>query len=91
MLLKRIRNLREDNDLKQIDLAKLLQISQAQYSRIETGENDITLDSLIRLAIFYNTSIDYILELTNEKKHMLVLKKQIKIGYCNRFFYCHYN
>lgn len=77
MLLKRIRNLREDNDLKQIDLAKLLQISQAQYSRIETGENDITLDSLIRLAIFYNTSIDYILELTNEKNHMLVLKKKL--------------
>lgn len=78
MLLKRIRNLREDNDLKQIDLAKLLQISQAQYSHIETGENDITLDSLIRLAIFYNTSIDYILELTNEKNHMLVLKNKLK-------------
>lgn len=75
MLLKRIRNLREDNDLKQIDLAKLLQISQAQYSRIETGENDITLDSLIRLAIFYNTSIDYILELTNEKKPYARSKK----------------
>lgn len=83
MLLKRIRNLREDNDLKQIDLAKLLQISQAQYSHIETGENDITLDSLIRLAIFYNTSIDYILELTNEKKPYARSKKQIKIGYCD--------
>lgn len=67
MLLKRIRNLREDNDLKQIDLAKLLQISQAQYSRIENGENDITLDSLIRLARFYDVSADYLLELTNEK------------------------
>lgn len=77
MLLKRIRNLREDNDLKQIDLAKLLQISQAQYSRIETGENDITLDSLIRLAIFYNTSIDYILELTNEKKPYARSKKKL--------------
>lgn len=68
MLLKRIRNLREDNDLKQIDLAKLLQISQAQYSRIENGENDITLDSLIRLARFYGVSTDYLLELTNKKK-----------------------
>ena len=67
MLLKRIRNLREDNDLKQIDLAKLLQISQAQYSRIENGENDITLDSLIRLAQFYNVSTDYLLELTDIK------------------------
>lgn len=69
MLLKRIRNLREDNDLKQIDLAKLLQISQAQYSRIENGENDITLDSLIRLARFYDVSADYLLELTNEKSN----------------------
>ncbi len=69
MLLKRIRNLREDNDLKQIDLAKLLQISQAQYSRIESGENDITLDSLIRLARFYDVSTDYLLELTNEKNN----------------------
>ena len=76
MLLKRIRNLREDNDLKQIDLAKLLQISQAQYSRIENGENAITLDSLIRLARFYNVSTDYLLELTNEKK---VKRKQIKM------------
>lgn len=69
MLLKRIRNLREDNDLKQVDLAKLLQISQAQYSRIENGENDITLDSLIRLARFYDVSADYLLELTNEKSN----------------------
>ncbi len=68
MLLKRIRNLREDHDLKQIDLAKLLKVSQAQYSRIENGENDITLDSLIRLAKFYGVSTDYILGLTNEKK-----------------------
>lgn len=69
MLLKRIRNLREDSDLKQVDLAKLLQISQAQYSRIENGENDITLDSLIRLAKFYNVSTDYILGLTDRKSY----------------------
>lgn len=68
MLLKRIRDLREDRDLYQKDLANLLKVSQAQYSRIETGENEITLDSLIRLAKFYNVSTDYILELTNEKK-----------------------
>lgn len=68
MLLKRIRDLREDKDLYQKDLAKLLNISQAQYSRIETGENEITLDSLIKLAKFYNVSTDYILELTKHKK-----------------------
>lgn len=67
MRLKRIRDLREDHDLKQIDLAKILQISQAQYSRIESGENEITLDSLIRLAHFYNVSTDYILGITNTK------------------------
>lgn len=77
MLLKRIRNLREDNDLKQIDIAKLLQISQAQYSRIENGENDITIDSLIRLARFYDVSTDYLLELTNiknEKRKVINVK-----------------
>ena len=67
MYLKRIKNLREDKDLKQKDIAKLLNISQQQYSRIETGENEIKLDSLIKLAIFYNTTTDYILELTNKK------------------------
>lgn len=67
MLLKRIRNLREDHDLKQIDIAKILKVSQAQYSRIENGENDITLDSLIRLAKFYDVTTDYLLNLTDEK------------------------
>ena len=75
MYLKRIKDLREDNDLYQKDLAKVLKISQAQYSRIETGENEITLDSLIRLANFYNTSTDYILGLTNNKKRYLKEKK----------------
>ena len=68
MLLKRIRNLREDNDLKQIDLAKLLQISQAQYSRIETGENDIPTKILIQLAKYYHTSVDYLLGITDISK-----------------------
>lgn len=68
MRLKRVRDLREDKDLYQKDLAKILKISQAQYSRIETGENEITLDNLIRLAKFYNVSVDYLLNLTNEKK-----------------------
>lgn len=77
MLLKRIRNLREDNDLKQIDLAKLLQISQAQYSRIENGENNITLDSLIRLARFYNVSADYLLELTDIKNNKSKVKENV--------------
>ena len=63
----RIRDLREDKDLYQKDIAKILNITQAQYSRIETNEYQLSYDGLIKLAIFYNTSIDYILGLTNIK------------------------
>ena len=77
MYLKRIRDLREDKDLYQKDLAKVLNVSQAQYSRIENGENEITLDSLIRLAKFYNTSTDYILGLTDNKKRYSKTAKNI--------------
>ena len=72
----RLKEIREDRNLKQKDLAKILKVSQAQYSRIETGENEITLDSLIRLAKFYNVSVDYILGMTNEKLLYPKNKKQ---------------
>ena len=65
---KRIRDLREDNDLSQTQLARILNISQRGYSHYETGNNDIPTEILIKLAKYYNTSIDYILGLTNEKK-----------------------
>ena len=64
----RIRDLREDRDLNQTQVAKILGISQTGYSKYETGENDIPTLMLIRLAQFYNTSIDYLLGLTNESK-----------------------
>lgn len=64
----RIRNLREDSDLSQTKLAKILGMSQTGYSKYETGENDIPTSILIKLAIFYDTSIDYMLGLTDEKK-----------------------
>ena len=63
----RIRELREDTDRKQIEIAKLLGITQAQYSRIETGHFQLDYENLTKLAIFYNTSIDYLLGLTNQK------------------------
>ncbi len=63
----RIKELREDNDLKQIQLANILNMTQAQYSRIENNEFELSYDGLIKLANFYNTSIDYILGLTNNK------------------------
>lgn len=67
MELKRIKDLREDNDLLQKDIAKELNVSQQQYSRIENGTNDIRIDSLIKLAMLYKTSTDYILGITNTK------------------------
>jgi len=63
----RIRNLREDADLSQEQLAKILNISQTTYSRYETGVLDIPSQSLIKLARHYSTSIDYLLNLTDQK------------------------
>ncbi len=65
---RRIRDLREDKDLNQTQIAKMLGMSQTGYSKYETGENDIPTSILIKLAKFYDTSIDYLLEQTNEKK-----------------------
>ena len=64
---KRIRGLREEKGLTQVQIAKELGMSQTGYSKYETGENDIPTTVLIKLAKFYNTSIDYILELTNQR------------------------
>ena len=65
---KRIRDLREDKDLNQTEVAKFLEMSQTGYSKYETGENDIPTTILIKLARFYNTSIDYLLGDTNDPK-----------------------
>ena len=64
----RIRDLREDRDLSQTQVASMLGMSQTGYSKYETGENDIPTTILIKLARFYNTSIDYLLGETNQKK-----------------------
>lgn len=63
----RIRDLREDSDLTQKKLAQIIGMSQTGYSKYETGENDIPTTILIKLALHYDTSIDYILGLTDEK------------------------
>lgn len=65
---KRIRDLREDSDLKQKDMAKILCCSQQAYSQYELGQRDIPTEILISLARFYNTSTDYILGLSDERK-----------------------
>ena len=65
---RRIRDLREDKDISQREIAVILGMSQTGYSKYETGENDIPTDILKKLATFHKTSVDYLLELTNEKK-----------------------
>ena len=65
---RRIRDLREDRDMTQTETAKMLGMSQTGYSKYETGENDIPTDVLIKLAKFYNTSIDYLLGQTDNKR-----------------------
>ena len=64
----RLRDLREDRDATQTMIAKMLGMSQTGYSKYETGENDIPTTVLIKLARYYDTSIDYLLGETNEKK-----------------------
>ena len=58
---RRIRDLREDRDWNQTQVAKMLGMSQTGYSKYETGENDIPTQVLIQLARIYGTSIDYLL------------------------------
>lgn len=65
---QRLRDLREDRDFNQQELATLLKVSQTTYSRYESGALDIPSTSLIKLAEFYKTSIDYLVGLTNNKK-----------------------
>ncbi len=68
MVYQRIRDLREDSDMNQTKVAEYLGMSQTGYSKYETGENDIPTQILIKLAKLYNTSVDYLLGETNERK-----------------------
>ena len=67
MIYRRIRDLREDQDLSQKQVAQMLGMSQTGYSKYETGENDIPTAVLIKLADFYKTSIDYLLGRTDTR------------------------
>lgn len=64
----RIRDLREDNDLSQQKVAEHLMCNQSLYSRYELEKNDIPAFLLTKLAVLYDTSIDYLMYLTDEKK-----------------------
>ena len=64
---ERIRNLREDSDLTQTQVASAIGITQRKYSYIETGTQPLTEEVLVKLAKFYKVSTDYILRLTDDK------------------------
>lgn len=68
MIYKRIRDLREDLDLSQTELATVLHISQRTYSRYENDERAIPIEIMSQLADYHNTSIDYLVGRTDEKK-----------------------
>ena len=68
MNINRLKEIRQDKDLYQKDIAKMLNTSQKQYSLYETGIRLIPIDKLAILAKYYNTSVDYLIGLTDERK-----------------------
>lgn len=64
----RLRDIREDHDLTQKELAEYLNIRQNTYSQYENGQRQLPLDALVKLAYYFDTSCDYILELTDVDK-----------------------
>lgn len=71
----RLRDLREDKDLTQIECAKIAYISKNSYIRYENGERTPPFDVIVNLAKYYNVSIDYIAGLTKEKKKLRNVKE----------------
>ncbi|MGN0555574.1 MAG: helix-turn-helix domain-containing protein [Candidatus Fimenecus sp.] len=67
MYFRRIRDLREDSDKKQRELAEYLHIDQSTYSDYETGRINVPIEALIKLADFYDTSVDYIVERVSDR------------------------
>lgn len=68
MQFKNLRGIREDRDLRQKDVAQYLNVSQNTYSQYETGVISLTAEVLIKLANFYDVSIDYLLDQTDDPK-----------------------
>lgn len=64
----RLRNVREDHDLTQADVGKILNKSQQGYNHIEAGRAELKIDDLVRLCQYYNLSADYLIGLTNKPK-----------------------
>lgn len=70
MIYKRIRELREDNDYMQKEIAHILKIKQQQYQRYESGKQNFTIEHIKKLCLFYGVSADYILELPKGLKYI---------------------
>lgn len=68
MVFKNLRAIREDNDLRQSDIAKILNVSQNTYSQYENGVIALTAEVLIKLSDYYGVSIDYLLDRTDNRK-----------------------
>lgn len=86
-LFQRIRDLREDNDFRQIDVAKSLNIDRSQYQKYEAGTVSIPIRVIIDLAKLYNVSVDYILGLTNNRTILtekISVNTQKALSYFNR-------
>ena len=77
MVYRRLRDLREDHDLKQETVAQYLNMSQTGYSKYERGANDIPSQVLIKLARYYNTSIDYLLGETDNPERYPKAKQHL--------------
>lgn len=78
---QRLKDLREDNDLTQEELAEKLGMKREQYRRYENGINEIKAKHIIMFANFYNVSTDYILGLTNNPKPSYQIKNNVNINY----------
>ena len=76
MKLKRLKDLREDNDLTQTQLSSMININQQAYSLYEKGERKIPLEILINLSLVYKTSLDYIVGITDIKQPYPRAKKK---------------
>lgn len=82
MQFKNLRSLREDRDIKQKEIAEYLNVSQNTYSQYETGVISLTAEVLIKLADYYNVSVDYLLDRTDNpdmQKHKTVLSKGFEL------------
>ncbi len=75
--MNKLKDLREDRDLKQSDIAKILNVSQVSYGRYELGLSEPSIASLIKLADFYDVSIDYIVGRNNEKNDYVMIPRSL--------------